>query len=142
MKPHLKWHTVLFTSSMALMLTSCSAGTKVNKCNKIIKIANEAVGAAGEFSVTVSQGGKTPYIQAADKLDSLTASMKRITLSDVRLKGYRTKFVTMYKSVSTGLREATMTRDANVMNQHMRNIRVATAGEDKLVKEMNAYCAK
>jgi hypothetical protein len=48
----------------------------------------------------------------------------------------------MYKSASTGLRGAATTRDVNVMNQHMRDIRAATAGEGKLVKEINTYCAK
>jgi hypothetical protein len=144
MSKYLRQTAILFTASVALILSSCSE-SKVAQCNKLIDVANQAAKASLEFGENPHpEKGSKAFTEMADKIDGLTASMSALEMSDEKLEGYRDSFVTMYTSASEGLRggaEAFDKKDVAAMNKEMEAIQTATSGETALVGEINTYCS-
>jgi hypothetical protein len=111
----------------------------------LIEVANQAAEASKAFGENPQpEKGSKAFTEMADKIDGFTTSMEAIELSDEKLQGYQTEFVTMYQSASDGLRggaEAFDKKDAEAMNQELEAIQTATSGEDKLVSDINTYCS-
>jgi hypothetical protein len=144
MTKYLRQTAILFTASVALILSSC-AESKVAQCNKLIDVANQAAKASLEFGENPhpEKGGKA-FTEMADKIDTLTASMSALEMSDEKLKGYQTNFVSMYTAASKGLRGGAVAfdkKDVAAMNKEMAAIQTATGGEAKLVGDINTYCS-
>jgi hypothetical protein len=144
MQKRLRQSALVFTASVALIVAGCSE-SKVAQCNKLIDVANQAAQASQEFgnNPQPEKGGKA-FTDMADKLDTLTASMEAIAISDEKLKGYQSSFVNMYKAASKGLRGGAVAFDkknSEAMNKELQAIQTATAGEAKLVGDINTYCS-
>jgi hypothetical protein len=134
---------LLATATVAVVMTGCSE-SKISQCNKIIEVANKAVTTSQEFgnNPQPEKGGKA-LTEMADKLDGFTASMTALELSDEKLKGFRDKFVSMYKLTSEGLRKGAVAidkKDADALTKEMEVIQKGTSEEGTLVNDINGYC--
>jgi hypothetical protein len=141
----LKKSTVLTAiATLGVVLTSCSV-SKVEQCNKMIAVVNEASAFGQEFGKNpgIEKGGKA-FTEASDKLDAITAKLEAIELQDEKLKGLQTSFVTMYKGISTSLRsgaEALDKKDAEALKGLGESIQKNAEQEATLVNEANTYCS-
>ncbi len=137
-------YTVLFTTTIAitLLIISCSE-SKVNQCQKITNVTNEAVSKAKAFT----DGGKAKdpdaMLKAADTMDKAAAEMAAIKVSDSQLKDYQTGFIKMYRDTSKSTREfvvAFKKKERPAVESTLNKLKQAIAPEQKLVNGLNTYC--
>jgi predicted translin family RNA/ssDNA-binding protein len=122
---------------------SCSE-SKVSQCNKIIKVANEAVSQAK----TVTNGGQASdpkaMLQAADAMEKASKAMEAINVKDAKLKDYQTGFIKMYRDTSKATREfvgAFEKKNRPAAETALTNLQQATTPEKQLVADINTYCS-
>lgn len=135
---------VLFslTAVLAVSITSCSEN-KVDQCNQIIRIANEA----GTQAKTVTNGGRDPKsaIKAAEVIEKASQKMKDLPISDPKLKDYQSIFVKMYRDTSKATRDYAIAfekKDRLAAEKANTNLQLAAVPEPKLISDMYTYCSK
>ena len=131
------------TAAISLLTISC-AESKISQCNKIIKIANDAVSQAK----TVTNGGQASdpkaMLQAADAMEKASKEMETISVKDAKLKDYQTGFIKMYRDTSKATRDfvgAFEKKDRLAAETALTNLQQATTPEKQLVTEINNYCS-
>ena len=134
---------VPLTATISLLTVSCSE-SKVSQCNKIIKVANEAVSQAK----TVTNGGQASdpkaMLQAADAMEKASKAMEAINVKDAKLKDYQTGFIKMYRDTSKATREfvgAFEKKNRPAAETALTNLQQATTPEKQLVADINTYCS-
>jgi soluble cytochrome b562 len=136
---------VLFslTTAISLLTASCSE-SKISQCNKIIKIANDAVSQAK----TVTNGGQASdpkaMLQAAEAMEKASKQMTDIPVNDPKLKDYQTGFVKMYRDTSKATRDfvkAFEKKDRPAAEKALTSLQQATIPEKQLVTDINTYCS-
>jgi hypothetical protein len=136
---------VLFsvTTTIGLLTASCSE-SKISQCNRIIKIANEAVSQAK----TVTNGGQASdpkaMLQAAEAMEKASKQMTDIPVNDLKLKDYQTGFVKMYRDTSKATRDfvkAFEKKDRPAAERALTSLQQATIPEKQLVTDINTYCS-
>ncbi|MBF2003317.1 MAG: hypothetical protein IGS50_19890 [Synechococcales cyanobacterium C42_A2020_086] len=132
----------LLAITLGMLVTSCSE-SKVSQCNKLIEIANRAV----EGVQTASENPRPDSIESMNKIadvaNNARSEMEALQLTDERLQGYQTRFVTMYTATNQATRElvtAAQAKDAEGAQRAFEALQTATAQEEPLVNEVNAYC--
>lgn len=127
---------------VGLLVTSCSE-SKVSQCSKLIEIANRAVSGVK----TVSENPKPDSIESMNKIadvaNSAKAEMEGLQLTDNELKGYQTRFISMYTDTNKATRDlvaAAEAKDAQAAQQSFDALQTATSQEGPLVTEVNTYC--
>ena len=137
-------YTVFFTTtiSITLLIVSCS-DSKVNQCQKITKVTNQAASEAKAFT----DGGKAKnpdaMLKAADTMDKAAKEMAAIKVSDTKLKDYQTGFIKMYRDTSQRTREfvtAFKKKERPAVESTLKNLKQAIAPEPSLVNGLNTYC--
>lgn len=140
-----KRYLVLFslTTAISLLTASCSE-SKISQCNRIIKIANDAVSQAK----TVTNGGQASdpkaMLQAAEAMDNASKQMTDIPVNDLKLKDYQTGFVKMYRDTSKATRDfvkAFEKKDRPAAERALTALQQATTPEKQLVADINTYCS-
>jgi len=140
-----KQYFVLFslTTAISLLTASCSE-SKISQCNKIIKIANDAVSQAK----TVTNGGQASdpkaMLQAAEAMEKASKQMTDIPVNDPKLKDYQTGFVKMYGDTSKATRDfvkAFEKKDRPAAERALTALQQATIPEKQLVTDINTYCS-
>ncbi len=99
--------TIMLTGTAAIALLFASCGeSKVAQCNKIVKVANQAVTIGQEFGKNPNpkQGSKA-LNEVAAKIDTITTDMKGLEIKDEKLQGFQGRFLTLYQSTSKGLKD-------------------------------------
>lgn len=140
-----KRYFVLFSLTMAIaFLTASCSESKISQCNKIIKIANEAVSQAK----TVTNGGQASdpkaMLQAAEAMEKASKQMTDIPVNDPKLKDYQTGFVKMYGDTSKATRDfvkAFEKKDRPAAERALNSLQQATLPEKQLVTDINTYCS-
>lgn len=140
-----KRYFVLFSLTMAIsLLTASCSESKISQCNKIIKIANEAVSQAK----TVTNGGQASdpkaMLQAAEAMEKASKQMTDIPVNDPKLKDYQTGFVKMYGDTSKATRDfvkAFEKKDRPAAERALNSLQQATLPEKQLVTDINTYCS-
>lgn len=136
---------VLFslTTTITLLTASCSE-SKISQCNRIIKIANDAVSQAK----TVTNGGQASdpkaMLQAAEAMEKASKQMTDIPVNDPKLKDYQTGFVKMYHDTSKATRDfvkAFEKKDRPAAEKALTSLQQATTPEKQLVADINTYCS-
>lgn len=132
-----------FTTAISLLAVSC-AESKVSQCNKIIKVANEAVSQAK----TVTRGGQASdpkaMLKAAEAMEKASKEMEAIKVNDAKLQGYQTGFIKMYRDTSKATRDfvkAFEKKDRSSAETALTNLQQSTKPEKQLVADINTYCS-
>jgi len=131
------------TAAVSLLTVSCGE-SKISQCNKIIKVANEAVSQAK----TVTNGGQASdpkaMLQAADAMEKASKEMETINVKDAKLKDYQTGFIKMYRDTSKATRDfvgALEKKSHPAAEKALTNLQQATGPEKQLVADINTYCS-
>lgn len=139
-----KRYIVLFSLTMAIGLLTASCSDKISQCNKIIKIANNAVSQAK----TVTNGGQASdpksMLQAAEAMEKASEQMTDIPVNDPKLKDYQMGFVKMYGDTSKATRDfvkAFEKKDRPAAERALTSLQQATLPEKQLVTDINTYCS-
>ncbi len=134
---------ISLATAISLLTASCSEN-KISQCNKIIKIANEAVSQAK----TVTNGGQASdpkaMLKAADAMEQASQKMTNLGVNDPKLKDYQTGFVRMYRDTSKATRDfvaAFDKKDRTAAEKALTNLQQATIPEKQLVADINVYCS-
>jgi len=123
-------------------LVSCS-DNKVSQCNKLIKVANEAVSAVQSVTQTATPDNVAAMSKIAEAADKAKADMQGLQISDEKLKGFQTRFVSMYTDTSKATRDlvaAAGAKDAVAAQKAFDALKTATDQEGPLVNQVNTYC--
>lgn len=131
------------SAAISLLTVSCSE-SKISQCNKIIKVANEAVSKAK----SVTNGGQAndpkAMLKAADAMEKASQEMKAIEVKDAKLKDYQTGFISMYRDTSKATRDfvgAFEKKNRPAAEAALTNLQQATTPEKQLVGDINKYCS-
>lgn len=135
---------VLFplTVAISLLTTSCSEN-KISQCNKIFKIANEAVSQAKTVTNSGQVSDPKAMLKAAEAMEKASQQMANIAVNDPKLKDYQTGFVKMYRDTSKATRDfvgAFEKKDRSAAEKALTNLQQATTPEKQLVADINTYC--
>jgi hypothetical protein len=130
------------TVAIALLGSACGQ-SRIQQCNNIIEIANQAVNEAKQLT----NGGQTndpqAMIQAADAMDRAAQDMEALELVDPELQNYRQGFTDMYAETSAATRqfvEAFEQKDRPAAEAALSRLQRATNPEEDLVQGINEYC--
>lgn len=136
--------SVLFslTVTLALLTASCSE-SKVSQCNRIIKIANEAVSQAKTVPNSGQERNPKATLLAAETIEKASKRMTDIPVDDPKLKDYQAGFAKMYRDTSKATRDfvsAFEKKDRPAAEKALTNLQQATAPEKQLITEIETYC--
>lgn len=129
-------------ATLSLLAVSCT-DNKVSQCNKLIKVANEAVSAVQTVTQNASPDNVDAMNNIAEAADKAKADMAGLQLGDEKLKALQTRFVSMYTDTSQATRElvaAAGSKDAAAAQKAFDALKTATDQEGPLVNEVNTYC--
>ena len=129
-------------ASLSFLGVSCT-DTKVSQCNKLIKVANEAVSSVQSVTQNASPDNVEAMSKIAGAADKAKTDMEGLQLSDEKLKGFQTRFVSMYTDTSKATRDlvtAAGAKDAAAAQKAFDALKTATDKEAPLVSEVNTYC--
>jgi hypothetical protein len=130
------------TATLSLLTVSCSE-SKVSQCNKIIKVANQAVTQAKSITNGGQASDSKAMLKAADAMEKASKDMEAIKVNDQKLQDYQTRFVTMYRDTSKATRDfvaAFQKKDRSAAEAALTNLQKATTPEKQLVEGINVYC--
>jgi hypothetical protein len=131
------------TVAISLLFTGCGE-SKVAQCNKIIKVANQAVTLGQEFGKSPQNNkGSKALTEAAGKIDTIASELKAIEIKDEKLQGYQGRFLKLYQGTSQGLKDtakAVDKKDLKSANRNVASLKKSASDETALVKEINTYC--
>lgn len=132
------------TVAIAFVFAGCGE-SKVAQCNKIIKVANQAVTLGQDFGKNPNpQKGSKALTEVAAKIDTITTEMKGLEIKDEKLQGYQGRFLSLYDNTSKGLKDTATAIDKKNLkgaNAALVNLRKNGSEETKLVNEINTYCS-
>lgn len=131
------------TAAISLLTVSCGE-SKISQCNKIIKIANEAVTKAKSLTNGSQASNTKAMIQAANAMEKASKEMAAIKVKDEKLKDYQSGFIKMYGDTSKATRDfvaAFERKDRPGAETALTNLQQATTPEKQLVADINTYCS-
>jgi len=131
------------SAAISLLTISCSE-SKVSQCNKIIKVANEAVSKAKSVTKDDQANDAKAMIKAADAMEKASQEMKAIDVKDAKLKDYQAGFISMYRDTSKATRDYVVAfekKNRPAAEAALTNLQQATTPEKQLVGDINKYCS-
>ncbi|MBD2436034.1 hypothetical protein [Nostoc sp. FACHB-110] len=132
------------TAMIAFLFTGCGE-SKVAQCNKIIKVANQAVSLSQEFSKNPQrEKGSKALTEVASKIDTITNEMKALVIKDEKLQGFQGRFLKLYQDTSKGLRDTAAAIDKKNLkaaNASLATLSKSSSDESAIVSEINGYCS-
>jgi hypothetical protein len=129
-------------ATLGFLVVSCS-DNKVSQCNKLIKVANEAVSAVETVTQKPDPGNIEAMTKIAETADTAKTNMQALQLGDGKLKDFQGRFVNMYTDTSKATRDlvaAAQVKDAAAAQKAFDSLKTATDKEAPLVNEVNTYC--
>lgn len=132
------------TVMISFLFTGCGE-SKVAQCNKIIKVANQAVTLSQEFSKNPQrEKGSKALTEVASKIDTITNEMKALEVKDEKLQSFQGRFLKLYQDTSKGLRDTATAIDKKNLkaaNASLITLRKSGSDESAIVSEINGYCS-
>lgn len=130
--------------ALVFLVASCT-DNKVSQCNKLIEVANRAVTEVQAVTQTANPNPDNvgAMSKIADAADKAKTDMGDLKVSDDKLKGFQTRFITMYTDTSKATRDlvtAANAKDAESAQKSFNALKTATDQEAPLVNEVNTYC--
>lgn len=129
-------------ATLSVLAVACGE-SKVSQCNKLIEVANKAVGDVQEVTSSANPEDVNAMVKIADTADQAKATMETLELNDEQLQGFQQRFVAMYQETSTATRslvDAVGKQDNQAAETAYNNLQAATDQETPLVNEVNEYC--
>ncbi|MBD2494730.1 hypothetical protein [Nostoc sp. FACHB-280] len=138
--------TLILSSTAAIAVTFTGCGeSKVAQCNKIIKVANQAVTLSQEFSKNPQrEKGSKALTEVAGKIDTYANEMKALEIKDEKLQGFQGRFIKLYQDTSKGLRDtaaAVDKKNLKAANASLASLKKSGSEEGAIVTEINSYCS-
>jgi hypothetical protein len=127
---------------LGFLVTSCT-DNKVSQCNKLIKVANEAVSSVQAVTQNASPDNVEAMTKIAEAADKAKADMQGLQVTDEKLKAFQTRFINMYTETSKATRDlvaAAGAKNAAAAQASFDALKTATDKEAPLVSEVNTYC--
>ncbi|OCQ97068.1 hypothetical protein BCD64_15900 [Nostoc sp. MBR 210] len=132
------------TAAIAVTFTGCGE-SKVAQCNKIIKVANQAVTLSQEFSKNPQrEKGSKALTEVAGKIDNFANEMKALEIKDEKLQGFQGRFIKLYQDTSKGLRDtaaAVDKKNLKAANASLASLKKSGSEEGAIVNDINSYCS-
>ena len=138
--PH-RYTTLISSLAISMLVVSCGE-SKVSQCNKLSEVVNKAATEAQEMG----KGGGDQLGElekAATSLDGYASELEGIKITDETLKGFKDRFITMYRDTGTASRSlvaAAKEKNRGAGEKALKDLQAATGQETTLVTEVNAYC--
>lgn len=137
--------TFLLSAAAAISLLFAGCGeSKVSQCNKLVKVANQAVTVGQELGKNPQQNkGSKALTEAAGKVDKIANDLKAVEVKDEKLQGFQSRFLKLYQDTSTGMKntaKAVDKKDIPGANRLLASLKKSASDESALVKEINTYC--
>ncbi|MBD2448434.1 hypothetical protein H6G76_14960 [Nostoc sp. FACHB-152] len=133
-----------FTATLSVILTGCGE-SKVAQCNKMIKVANQAVTLSQAFSKNPQpQKGSKALTEVASKIDPITNEMKALEIKDEKLQSFQSRFVKLYEDTTKGLRDTAAAIDKKNLkaaNASLLTLKKSSSEESAIVSDINKYCS-
>ncbi|ALF54042.1 hypothetical protein ACX27_16240 [Nostoc piscinale CENA21] len=138
--------TIILSTTAAIAVTFTGCGeSKVAQCNKIIKVANQAVTLSQEFSKNPQrEKGSKALTEVAGKIDNFANEMKALEIKDEKLQGFQGRFIKLYQDTSKGLRDtatAVDKKNLKAANASLASLKKSGSEEGAIVNEINSYCS-
>jgi hypothetical protein len=139
----------LFTlvSMIILLCASCSGG-RIAQCNRMVKVANNGAEIGKKLSrISNNQDAEsiiTTYSEAAIQLGKISTDMKGLDISDMKLKGFQSRFFNLYQDTKKGLEhinDAVRAKNMTNVYQSIEELKMGVSREHDLVIDVNKYCA-
>ena len=131
------------SAAISLLTISCSE-SKISQCNKIAKVADEAVSKAKSATKDDQAHDPKAMIKAADAMEKASQEMKAIDVKDAKLKDYQAGFISMYRDTSKATRDYVVAfekKNRPAAEAALTNLQQATTPEKQLVGDINKYCS-
>ncbi|BAY14627.1 hypothetical protein NIES2109_38400 [Nostoc sp. HK-01] len=132
------------TAAIAVIFAGCGE-SKVAQCNKIIKVANQAVTLSQELSKNPpKEKGSKALTEVAGKIDTLANEMKALEIKDEKLQGFQGRFLKLYQDTSKGFRDTATAFDKKNLkaaNASLASLKKSSSDESAIVSEINTYCS-
>ncbi|BAY62590.1 hypothetical protein NIES22_26640 [Calothrix brevissima NIES-22] len=132
------------TVAIAFVFAGCGE-SKVAQCNKITKVANQAVTLGQDLGKnTNQQKGSKVLTEVAAKIDTISTEMKGLEIKDEKLQGFQSRFLSLYGNTSKSFKDAASAIDKKNLkgtNAALLNLKNNSSEETKLVNEINTYCS-
>lgn len=132
------------TATLSILFTGCGE-SKVAQCNKLIKVANQAVTLSQDFSKNPQrEKGSKALTEVAGKIDTITNEMKALEIKDEKLQSFQGRFLKLYQDTSKGLRDtaaAVDKKNLKAANASLVTLRKSSSDETAIVTEINSYCS-
>ena len=119
--------------------------TKFAQCNRIIAITNAAARDTKQFTNNGQAFNPESMLLAANAMDSAAGRLQNLSIADVKLKAYKSRFVQLYRQTSQAIRAfvaAFKKKDRPAAEAALARLQQATRSEGPLVKEINNYCKR
>jgi hypothetical protein len=117
--------------------------TKIAQCNRIIEITNEAVRDAKRFTGDGQASDPKSLLLAANAMDSAAGRLQNLSIADVKLQAYKSRFIQLYGQTSQAIHAfvaAFEEKDRPAAEAALVRLQQATRSEGPLVIEINNYC--
>jgi hypothetical protein len=131
--------------TLGYSLASCSE-SKVSQCNRLVKVANEAVSAVEKVTETATPASAN-NVESMQKIATAASDanqqMTGLTVSDPKLQEFKNKFVKMYTSTQAAtqkLIDAAKDKNSGAAETAFKELQQATSEEEPLVRDVNSYC--
>ncbi|MBD2325272.1 hypothetical protein [Alkalinema sp. FACHB-956] len=123
---------------VSLFVSGCSE-TKVDRCNKLVTLANKA---SQDIQALETQNSPptAKFQAAADILDRATKSMQALQLNDPKLQGFQQQLVELYSRDRDSNRSLINPADAPTLRQAMAQLQTNHAAQTQVVQAINTYC--
>lgn len=123
---------------VSLLVSGCSE-TKVDRCNKLVVLANQA---SQDIQALETQNSPptAKFQAAADILDRATKSIQALQLNDPTLQGFQQQLVELYSRDRDSNRSLINPTNAQALRQATGQLQANHATQTQLVQAINAYC--
>ncbi len=123
-------------------LVSCSSG-KVDQCNQLIGVANQAVTDVESVTNDSAPRDTNTFSAITDAAQQAAAQLEAIDLTDEQLQSYRQRFIKLYSETGKATEQlvaAVEEQNLPAAEEAYNDLESATNQEQPLVEEINQYC--
>jgi hypothetical protein len=119
--------------------------TKNAQCDQIIAITNAVVRDTKQFTNNGQASAPDSMLLAANAMDSGAGRLQNLSIADVKLQAYKSRFIQLYGQTSQAIHAfvaAFEEKDRPAAEAALVRLQQATRSEGPLVIEINNYCQR
>ncbi len=126
----------------SLLMVSCTS-TKVSQCASMIKVVNQTVLDTKATTEAGTNGGLPTIEKLVEIFEKATKDLNSISVSDEKLKTYKSQFLTMYQGgteISKQLVASIKEKKSTKVHEGLRKSRNIFSPERDLATGLTQYC--